>query len=320
MKTVTIAASIVAAALLMPTIGLAQTVNPEQEAGEGASGDSWHAPSDATVAGFDIAEVEALFVDTTFLTGDIANDWVIGGDAQLTAGGLDDDGDGWLRLTGNEAFQSGYAFFDAAFPSDEGVSVEFEYASWGGSGADGLSVFLFDGAVGDPTGPAFEIGQSGGSLGYAQSCDTPGITGGYVGIGIDAFGNYSSAHCHEGGFDAIADSIAVRGPQSEDYAYIAGTDSLPFGVDCPADVCADRPDQNGAQYRRVRVDITPVAESFEVSVWVQAGADGEMQQVVTPLALPSIPPEDLKLGFGASTGASTNVHEIRNVVVRRIER
>ena len=66
---------------------------------------------------------------------------------------------------------------------------------YGGTGADGLTFFMFDGAT-----PAFTTGASGGSLGYAQKTragggglDLTGVPNGYFGLGIDLFGNYSNA-------------------------------------------------------------------------------------------------------------------------------
>ena len=46
--------------------------------------------------------------------------------------------------------------------SNATVYASFDYASWGGSGADGIAFFLFDGSV------SFDLGADGGSLGYAQ--------------------------------------------------------------------------------------------------------------------------------------------------------
>ena len=58
-------------------------------------------------------------------------------------------------------------------------------------GADGISFFLIDGTA-TPT----KAGGFGGSLGYAQNTSPPaptipGIVGGYLGVGLDEFGNYS---------------------------------------------------------------------------------------------------------------------------------
>ena len=311
MKTATFTALFIA----LPSIASAQIL----EAGPQTNPDDLPTYEHAAPAQSDTIAGEITTLQADFRGFDVPETWIIGGDAQLTGGWLDDEGDGWLRLTDASPDQAGYVYIDHPIEPGSGVSITFDYASWGGSGADGFSVFLFDAGVGEPNGPAFRIGTSGGSLGYAQSCDVPGLEGGFLGVGIDSYGNFSSEHCHVGGFDQISDAVVVRGPQSDGYAYVSGTEALDFGVDCPADTCTERPDQDGPNMRRVRIDLVPFGDTFEVSVWLQNGADGELEQVVTPLALDFAPAGALKLGFGASTGILTNVHEIRDVVVRTIE-
>ena len=78
------------------------------------------------------------------------------------------------------------------FSSINGVHIEFEYGMYGGNGADGISMFLFDASVASPV-----IGANGGALGYAfnrannsyTSLRQSGLTGAYLGIGLDAYGN-----------------------------------------------------------------------------------------------------------------------------------
>ncbi|GEM_PF-5285595 len=114
--------------------------------------------------------------------------------AYLTSGIDDAAGDGVLRLTKVANNLTGYAYINTSFPSKSGVSVEFEYFSYGGTGTtsrpdirgDGISFFLFD--VDEQP---FEPGQFGGSLGFAQrSGNLPGMKGGFLAIGLDEFGNF----------------------------------------------------------------------------------------------------------------------------------
>jgi len=155
---------------------------------------------------------EVLPILETF-TSSTAPDWVMGGTpgAYLTAGIDDPAEDGWLRLTGITSNEAGYAYYNKSFPSDQGILVIFDYVSWGGSGADGLGFFLFDGET-DP----FRIGDAGGSLGYANGCDdtgpTYGLSNGYVGIGIDEWGNFADPtdRCHHGGPGITPDSVTIR--------------------------------------------------------------------------------------------------------------
>jgi len=118
----------------------------------------------------------------TFQTSSTQANTVFGGDAVLV--------DGVLRLTNNQTEQRGYVYIDVPFPSVYGIKVEFEYFSYGGdieNRADGLAVFLFDAATQN-----FAPGGFGGSLGYAQRNNEPGLTNAYMGIGFDEFGNFGN--------------------------------------------------------------------------------------------------------------------------------
>jgi type IV pilus assembly protein PilY1 len=106
-------------------------------------------------------------------------------------------GSGALRFT--NGFPGGYAQNGAivsnfTFPTSQGLHVTFTTATYrgdsggaGNDGADGISFYLMDGAK--PPG----IGAWGGSLAYSCSnTNTPhdGLIGGYLGLGIDEFGNF----------------------------------------------------------------------------------------------------------------------------------
>ena len=80
--------------------------------------------------------------------------------ATLTAGSVDPAGAGYLRLTTNATNQSGYAIDQGTFPAPNGFSISFEFFAYGGTGADGFTVFLVDGA--QTTAAAFRPGASGG--------------------------------------------------------------------------------------------------------------------------------------------------------------
>ncbi|WP_333696108.1 hypothetical protein, partial [Flavobacterium sp.] len=79
------------------------------------------------------------------------------------------------------------------FSSLNGIKIEFEYGMYGGSGADGICMFLFDASVGVPT-----IGANGGALGYSYNranqtfsfARQTGLTGAYLGVGLDGFTNF----------------------------------------------------------------------------------------------------------------------------------
>lgn len=222
----------------------------------------------------------------------------VGDPAQLTAA-ADGDGSGWLRLTGATNDRSGYAFNDTAFPSSNGVLAEFSYATWGGSGADGLTFFLYDGSV---AAGSFHTGPFGGSIGYTNCPDssTAGLSGAYVGVSFDEFGNFGNASfCHQnGGFNSVLNpkTVVVRGGVSDSYAFIGGA---------PApNLVGDR-----THARRVKVAVI----SGKVYVYITY-PDGTIQSVVNGLSIPAAP-STLKLGFVAATGGQNNNHEIRDASV-----
>jgi uncharacterized repeat protein (TIGR01451 family) len=258
------------------------------------------------------------------MTGTTAPGWVIGGSAYLSAStGADPAGSGWLRLTEPVNNQAGYAFFDAPFDISSGVVIQFDYATWGGDGADGYSIFLFDSAYDATT---FSAGGTGGSLGYAPNNQTaptdPGLTGGYIGVGIDEYGNFSSpTEGRLGGPGLTINSASVRGPYNHPsgaYYYLGGSASLPT----PAQALSFnnqmyRPAQGGTQYRKVVMYLTPVAAPnyLRVDVYVQFGAGQPLTSIVSGLNVGRPVPASVKVGYAASTGGSTNYHEIRNLLI-----
>ena len=267
--------------------------------------------------------VDAALIDQP-MTGATAPGWVLGGtaSASLTGNGtIDPVGDGWLRLTNNATNQSGYAYYDTAISLSQGALIQFDYVTWGGDGADGYTMFLFDAAV-----PTFNIGASGGSLGYARKSVapiSPGISGGYVGIGVDEYGNF--ANPTEGrylGPGQRPNTVTVRGPVSSaapPTGGTQGTESYPWIATSPNNGPLwsgqiTRPTPTSPEYRRVVMKISP-APSPLIDVWVQFGFNQPLTPMITGQPIGVDPPAGLKLGYAASTGGSTNYHEIRNLVV-----
>jgi type IV pilus assembly protein PilY1 len=106
-------------------------------------------------------------------------------------------GSGALRFTNGYPYghqQRGAILSASTFPSDQGIQVTFKTVTYlgdsgGGDGADGISFFLMDGSK------APGLGSTGGSLAYTCTNETgnvpyDGVNGGYVGLGIDEFGNF----------------------------------------------------------------------------------------------------------------------------------
>nr|WP_121270619.1 gliding motility-associated C-terminal domain-containing protein [Pedobacter schmidteae] len=254
---------------------------------------------------------------------------VMGGDAILTSGGIDNVNQGWLRLTPNIGNKRGYAYIDKAFPSTLGVLLDFEYKTWhddNNSGADGIVVFLFDGSV---TSGQFVLGGTGAALGYTPRTDvTPsqaGLKGAYLGIALDEFGNFSASAGTPGGTapgltaQQRPNSITVRGRESDNYRILA-TSNPPSGQIQLTTQSSSRP-TDASFYRRVQVEIKPNATGkYDIIVRWATSPTGTLSQVFTYTLVDQqgvsyAPPSTLKVGFTSATGGSQNNHEIRNLTV-----
>ncbi len=229
---------------------------------------------------------------------------------------LDTLGNGALRLTTDAADQSAFVLYDKAFDSTKGVNVTFDFFSYGGSGADGLSFFLIDGSV---LGKDVVPGGSGAGLGYAAVSETAGgLTSGYLGIGFDEFGNFSNPNeTSPGGDGRTPDSIAVRGSSANNYKYLTGTGSIAAGIDNTGATTATRQ----LALRTAEIDLSS-AGILNVSIDLNGDRDfddvGEQAIVnfnTQAVGVNGAAPATYKFGFAASTGTSTNIHELRNLAL-----
>lgn len=260
-------------------------------------------------------QVFAQFKINAPFSGNTAPGWTITGtnnggnnDSGILTGGYgliadgnntnDAVGSGWLRLTTDLNNQvSSARYTGGSFPSSQGVIVEFEYVVWSGDGADGLSFFLYD------AGGTMAGASAGGGLGYCNG------SGGYLGIGLDEWGNFSSAsdQCPAagGGSGFAPDRVVVRGPQANANAFIGN--ATVGGIDVPG--ATTRP-----AFDRARISLLPNGSGgFRVTLGIgQNGA--AVTDVLTNLNFPYTAPATLRMGFSAATGGSTNIHEVRSVV------
>ena len=253
---------------------------------------------------------------------------VFGGSARLV--------DGVLRLTDAQENQNGYIYIDIPFSSSFGIKASFEYFSYGGSGADGLTTFLFDADV-----TQFSPGGFGGSLGYSprEGSNSQGLSRAFIGVGFDTFGNFGNAsEGKNGGFPGAIDqrhpnSIVVRGPGSSGTGYgfvtgrrtnATGPNGLPAGELFPLSSggfgTQRVTDPEVAGYRQVFINLEPVRDgvgfrlTVEMLVTTEAG-NPRMVTIFDQEPHPYEAPPNLKIGFAASTGGETNFHEIRNLLV-----
>ena len=225
----------------------------------------------------------------------------------------DPQGSGTLRLTSSNNNQAAFVLFNQPIPSAEGLAITFDFFTYNGSGADGISFFLIDATQPPPPTPV--AGAFGGSLGYAQRTDpsfSAGLPRGYVGIGFDEYGNYSNAtEGRVGGIGFTPDSVAIRGNAANNYQYLTGT-SLPQGLGNPSATTRFTP---GVR-RTVRITLTP--NNF-ISVDINFGAG--FINVIPPFNLTPVQgqaPPQLQFGFAGSTGSNTNIHEIQNLRITTV--
>ncbi|WP_281235343.1 gliding motility-associated C-terminal domain-containing protein [Flavobacterium gelatinilyticum] len=239
--------------------------------------------------------------------------------AFLTAGaglrdGYDDpNGSGYLRLTNNQGNQKGVIYSDMySFPSAYGMTISFEYYTHGGNGADGIAFVLFDATV-----TTIVPGAFGGSLGYAQRNSETGFPGGYLGIGIDEFGNFSANNeGKSGGVGVLQNNITLRGQGSgtTGYAHLTSvqTSTLatsPFNI-AGGNRAATTTASTG--FRKVSIKLTPrTGGGFIITVSTTNG--NTTRTIINNFEYPTVSPPNLKFAITSSTGGSNNFHEIRNL-------
>ncbi len=237
---------------------------------------------------------------------------------------IDALGDGYLRLTNAARNQKGYIYSNSNFPSFYGLRAEFEYYIYGGTGADGISFFLFD-----ATASPFNIGGFGGSLGYAQITTTtpfsPGVSKGYLAIGLDEFGNFSNPNeGRQGGVGQIPGSITLRGKGdgaalvNTNYPFLTSVKTTDFGIGLVGNSVSRVPDSTNTGYRRVFLELEPnPSGGYFVTVKLTRGGTGTLTPITIINRYPyaEAAPANLRYGFASSTGDQTNFHEVRNVSI-----
>jgi type IV pilus assembly protein PilY1 len=132
------------------------------------------------------------------------------------------------KFGGNEG---GAIISSVPFDASNGVQITFKTVAYRGDsggtvgdGADGISFFMIDGSV-TPS-----IGSQGGSLSY--TCSNPGnigghpiidgVTGGYIGLGIDEYGNFLNQGDNTAtGFGQKGNRIGLRGNGNVSWSYLS---------------------------------------------------------------------------------------------------
>jgi type IV pilus assembly protein PilY1 len=135
---------------------------------------------------------------------------VLVGGQTLSNTTADPVGQGALRFTNGRPYgysENGGVVFAVPFPTGGGVAITFKTVTYrgdsgggGGDGADGISFYLMDATqlntatiTGVGSGNGNGLGSWGGSLAYTCSNSNQpfnGLIGGYLGLGMDEFGNF----------------------------------------------------------------------------------------------------------------------------------
>ncbi|GHG78702.1 hypothetical protein GCM10018980_77350 [Streptomyces capoamus] len=225
--------------------------------------------------------------------------WTLLGTARLN---------GSLELTADAASQAGTAFLDQPFSSSLGVTIDFDYAVEGSSDVgDGFCLYVIDGArTTAPGGHGAALGYSYTKQGPGGQIVAPGVTGGFVGIGFDNHGNFSSAEAGPDGPGPCADFVGVRGCGNEHagFRWLTGV-AVPGGFRASWEAGAHLQVSllNGRltvrHSHRGNPNGTLLIDDYDL-----AGAPGQEQL-----------PATFKLGFAAGTGSATAAHRIRNLTV-----
>ncbi|MDM5072814.1 MSHA biogenesis protein MshQ [Aeromonas bestiarum] len=231
--------------------------------------------------------------------------WVV---AQRNNSTLPSVQNGRLRLTQNVTDQATSATFQRLFPGAGNlVTVEFDqfaYKTFGTSGADGMAVVLSDATL------TPQPGAFGGPLGYGFKTGISGFAGGWLGVGLDEYGNYAN----EGGnynWGSRPQAVSIRGSGSgtSGYNYLAGTVSnLSPSVD--SGINGNRPHRY-----RITVDSRTTGSSLAK---VERDTGSGYGTLVGPINMASqagqaAVPANFLLSLTGSTGSVTNYHEIDNV-------
>ncbi|MFF0155779.1 fibronectin type III domain-containing protein [Micromonospora sp. NPDC005203] len=257
----------------------------------------------------------------------------------------DPQGSGKLRLTPAAITRQGGVFGAVSVPTSQGLHVSFNTYQYGGTnpGADGLAFVL---AAVDPANPRppSTLGQPGGSLGYSAAFNgvSAGLSNGYLGIGLDVFGNFSNSTYQGTGCTnppyisttngRVPGQVVVRGPGRNAVGYCAinstatSTSSAALTLRAstraasvvPVEVVAN----TTASPYTTDTGITVPAGEYRVRFTPIGGAARTLAgslPVVSPSLYPSPTwlnasgyPRQLAFGWVGSTGSVTDFHEIDN--------
>ncbi|MDH0450222.1 DUF6701 domain-containing protein [Shewanella sp. GD04112] len=242
----------------------------------------------------------------------LSNDWVVSRSSGTFTPAIVS---GRMRLTEAKSNQSTASTYQRLFPAANNlVEIQFDHYAYGGSGADGIALVLSDAAI------TPQPGAFGGPLGYGFKPGINGFAGGWLGIGIDEFGNFSG----EGGGGSIGQrrqSVVVRGSGAgtSGYNYLRGT-------------CNDGKSNTSSNCLSPTVDGNNVSPAHRYKITIDSQVSGQSMVKIERntgsgfvTLIPAFnaidqqgqaaTPSDFLLSLTGSTGGSNNNHEIDNVQI-----
>ncbi|MGI2096067.1 DUF6701 domain-containing protein [Shewanella glacialipiscicola] len=259
---------------------------------------------------YDDGPVLQCFNDN-FSQGTLSNDWVV---SRSSGGFTPSIQGGRLRLTEAQSNQSTASTYQRLFPATANlVEIQFDHYAYGGNGADGMSVVLSDAAI------TPQPGAFGGPLGYGFKPGINGFAGGWLGVGIDEYGNFSG----EGGSTNVGQrrqSVAVRGSGAgtSGYRYLKGT-------------CNNGNSNTSGNCLSPTVDGNNVSPAHRYKITIDSQVSGQSMVKVERntgsgfvTLIPAFNaaqngqaaiPNNFLLSLTGSTGGSKNNHEIDNVQI-----
>jgi uncharacterized repeat protein (TIGR01451 family) len=225
---------------------------------------------------------------------------------------------GFAQLTDNVIGRSGGLLYNRPIPSSGGLDItfdEYQYADavpFYGTG-EGISFFLTDGSKN------LTATGAGTALGYAQNSASPGVDGAYLGLGLDATGNFSSsadgkgAGCsNPGTLFGASNSLVLRGPGQGQvgYCYLAGTTLSLLGLPLGGQV-------RSSTGRAIRVTVSADPLPLVV-VYASASSNVIPTTEIVRYQMTTPAPPTFKFGFAGVNGAVRDTHLVSNVVVSSI--
>ncbi|MCK7631950.1 MSHA biogenesis protein MshQ [Shewanella sp. JNE10-2] len=251
----------------------------------------------------------------TFSQSALSSDWVVSRSSGTFTPSIVG---GRMRLTQASQKQATASTYQRLFPAaDNLVEIQFDHYAYGGAtnnGADGIAMVLSDAAI------TPQPGAFGGPLGYGFKPGINGFAGGWLGVGIDEFGNFSG----EGGSynkSQRRQSVAVRGSGAgtSGYNYLHGT-------------CNDGKTNTSGSCLSPTVDKNNVTPAHRYKITIDSQSAGQSMvkierntgsgfvtlipafNVIAESGQVAIP-SDFLLSLTGSTGDYYNNHEIDNVQI-----